>query len=262
MGGMLNRIVRTTVVTVVLASLAACSEANLPAGGTNSSLLATFAPATATTSATGSAGTVNVPMPGEKMEVIDNPTQAQILEPGPLPERTLGKADAPVTVVEYASLTCPHCRAFHAQSFDQIKKQYIDTGKVRWILREFPIGHASGNAWLINRCAPEKEHFKLYNLYLQQQANWVSQEVRLEQIFAVAKQVGMTQEQFNDCLKNQPLEKDMTWIKQRGRQLGVSGTPTFFIGTHKARSALTPEQFSAIVEPQLNGQMAAKAPVN
>ncbi len=200
---------------------------------------------------------IDVPAPGEKMETLETVSQADILAPGPLEERVLGNAGAAVTVVEYASLTCPHCRAFHATSFDAIKKAYIDTGKVRWILREFPIGHASGNAWFITRCTPAKDYFKLYNMYLQQQPNWVSQEVRLDEIFNVAAQVGMKRADFDACLKNKELETQLTWVKQRGRQLGVSGTPTFFIGTEKVRKPITFDEFQAYVEPQLAGKVAA-----
>jgi protein-disulfide isomerase len=202
--------------------------------------------------------TIDVPAPGEKMETLEAVSQADILVPGPIGEQALGSADAPVTVVEYASLTCPHCRAFHATSFDTIKKTYIDTGKVRWILREFPIGRASGTAWIVTRCAPAKDYFKLYTMYLEQQANWVSQEVRRDEIFAVAAQIGMTRAQFDACLANQELETQLTWVKQRGRQLGVSGTPTFFIGTEKVRRPLTVEEFKAFIEPQLAGKIAAR----
>jgi protein-disulfide isomerase len=213
----------------------------------------------AKTAAFKSMSSIDVPAPNEKMEALATVTQADLLAPGPLEERSLGKADAPLTVVEYASLTCPYCRAFHADAFDAIKKAYIDTGKVRWILREFPIGHSSGNAWFVTRCTPAKDHFKLYNLYLQQQAQWVSQEVRLDAIYAVAEQVGMSRADFDQCLANKQLETQLTWVKQRGRQLGVSGTPTFFIGTEKVRKPITFAEFQAYADPKLSGAVTAAA---
>ena len=80
---------------------------------------------------------------------------------GPLGDRVLGKATAPVTVIEYASLTCPHCANFQKNLFPRVKKEFIDTGKVRFIVREFPIGHTSGTAAIVNRCAPDDKYFFL-----------------------------------------------------------------------------------------------------
>lgn len=194
---------------------------------------------------------------GGPRQVIEHPTAADLALAGPLGDRVLGRADAPLTVVEYASLTCPHCRAFHTQTFAEVKKAYIDTGKIRWVLREFPIGHTSGTAWIVTRCAPEKTYFKLYQAYLEQQASWVSQEVRLDPIYAVAAKSGMTRDEFDKCLSNQSIQDGLLWVKERGRTLGVSGTPTFFIGENKVRGELSFDEFRGLVEPQLAGKTAS-----
>lgn len=191
------------------------------------------------------------PVSKARLEVIEAPTVAQVMKAGPLGERALGRADAPVTVVEYASLTCPFCRAFHLQVLPKIKRNYIKTGKVRYILREFPIGRTSGTAWIITRCAPEKHYFRLYDLYLSRQKLWVSQQVRLNKIYDVAAKVGMTRAEFDKCLANQKIEAGLKWVKQRGRQLGVIGTPNFFINGKRVRSVLTYDQFRALVDPLL-----------
>lgn len=190
-------------------------------------------------------------------QVIEHPTAADLAAAGPLSDRVLGRADAPLTVIEYASLTCPHCRAFHTQTFAQVKKAYIDTGKIRWILREFPIGHTSGTAWIVTRCAPEKDYFELYQAYLEQQSSWVAQEVRLDPIYAVAAKFGMSRQEFDKCLSNQSIQSGLLWVKERGRTLGVSGTPTFFVGENKVRGELTFDQFRALADPQLGGNAAA-----
>src|SRR5262245_33518664 len=135
--------------------------------------------------------------PAGGREVIENPTVADVMLTGPLPEMAFGRADAPVTIVEYASLTCPHCRNFHLNTFPQFKKEYIDTGKVRFILREFPIGKTSGAATIALRCAKPEKYLTLYGKFMEQQASWVAQEVRLDPIFNVAAQVGMTRQQFD-----------------------------------------------------------------
>lgn len=193
-------------------------------------------------------------------KVIENPTIADLAVPGPLGDRFIGRADAPVTVVEYASLTCPYCRKFHAEEFAAIKKKYIDSGKVRWVLREFPIGHSSGNAWVVNRCVAADKYFDLFAAYLAEQPSWVSLEVRLDQIHAVAARFGMTRETFNKCLEDKSLIDGLKWVKARGRELGVTGTPTFFVGDKKLRSVMTLKEFEAVVEPQLANPPAASVP--
>ena len=130
-----------------------------------------------------------------------------------------GKAERPVTVIEYVSLTCPHCANFQKALFPRFKKEFIDTGKVRFIVREFPIGHTSGNAALVNRCAPEDKYFFLLNQFLTRQSEWVSQEVRPDAIYSVAKSSGMTRETFDKCLSNQTIIDGLTEVKQRGRQI-------------------------------------------
>ena len=140
---------------------------------------------------------------------------------------SLGNVNAPVTVIEYVSLTCPHCAHFQKALFPRFKKEFIDTGKIRFIVREFPIGHTSGTAAIINRCAPEDKYFSLFNAFLLRQPEWVSQEVRPDAIYSVAKSSGMSRETFDKCLSNQTIIDGLTEVKQRGRQFGVIGTPTF-----------------------------------
>ena len=106
-----------------------------------------------------------------RREVIANPTLAQVLQPGPLPEFSLGRADAPVVMVKYMSLTCQYCRRFMAETFPVFKREYIDTGKVRLIIREFPIGKTSGNATIALRCAPMAKYLSLYQKFLQKSGN-------------------------------------------------------------------------------------------
>ena len=176
------------------------------------------------------------------------PPNAELMAPGPLGERVLGKPNAPVTVIEYVSLTCPHCANFHKTVFPRVKKEYIDTGKVRFIVREFPIGRSAGNAAIANRCAPEDKYFYLLGQYLSRQREWVSQEVRLDAIYAVAKSSGMTRETFDKCLSNQNIIDGLNEVKQRGRQFGVIGTPSFFINGRKAQGEVTFEEIKGMIE--------------
>ncbi len=192
-------------------------------------------------------------------EVIENPTVADVMLTGTLPEMSIGRADAPVTIVEYASPTCPHCRNFHMKTFPLLKKEYIDSGKVRFILREFPIGKTSGAASIALRCAKPEKYLTLYGKFMDQQAAWVSQEVRLDPIFKVAAQVGMTRQQFDACRENQAMIDGLKWVKDRGRKLGVIGTPNFFVAGKLVKKELTIEDIRAMVDPLVAGQATAAA---
>jgi protein-disulfide isomerase len=181
-------------------------------------------------------------------KALDVPAKQELMAEAPLGDRVLGKATAPVTVIEYVSLTCPHCANFQKNLFPRVKKEFIDTGKVRFIVREFPIGHTSGTAAIVNRCAPADKYFFLLNQFLTRQPEWVSQEVRPDAIYSVAKASGMTRETFDKCLTNQTIIDGLTEVKQRGRQFGVIGTPTFFINGRKAQGEVTFEEIKAMIE--------------
>ncbi|MGD9803787.1 MAG: DsbA family protein [Hyphomicrobiaceae bacterium] len=191
-------------------------------------------------------------------EVIANPSLDDVLKQGPLPEFSLGRADAPIVMVKYMSLTCPHCRRFMAETFPTFRREYIDSGKVRLIIREFPIGKTSGNATIALRCAPMDKYLALYRKFLEQQSAWVSQEVRPEAIMKVASQVGVTRAQYDACVKNQPMIDGLKWVKERGRDLGVIGTPNFFIGNRLYKSVLTMPEIRAILDPMLAGRGGAQ----
>lgn len=179
------------------------------------------------------------------------PSIEQLMKTGPLPEMYLGSESAPVTIIEYVSLTCPHCRAFHQKTFPYLKKNYISKGKVRYIVREFPIGRSAGNAAIVTRCGSPKRYFQMVDLFLNNQAKWVSQEVRLDAIYAVAKRSGLKRAEFDRCMKDQALIDNLNDIKNRGRKLGVTGTPTFFINGEKVRKPLSIEELKALITPHL-----------
>lgn len=185
----------------------------------------------------------------------DLPDIKTLMQAGPLGDKALGSKNAPVTMIKYASLTCPSCRRFQLGTYPALKKRYIDKGKVRFILREFPIGRASGTATLIMRCAGQKStarYFDLYNRFITKQKLWVSQDINKEGMFKVASGAGVSRAEFNACLKNEEMIHGLKWVKQRARKMKVSSTPTFFINGKKERGVLSIEQIQGMIAPYLS----------
>src|SRR5215467_2581656 len=243
---------------MVAAALAGCSGdaptlGGLTAGGDTVAALQQ-AGATADVAAYNPFGETPATASTRRREVIENPSIAEIMQAGPLPEMWLGRKDAPVTIVQYASMTCPYCRQFQLETFPVLKRDYIDTGKVRYVLRaEFPIGKQSGLATIALRCAPPDKYFVLYDKLMAQQASWVSQEVRPDPIFKVSAEVGMTRAQFDSCRENRAMIAQLNWIKERGRTLGVIGTPNFFIQGKLVKAVIGMKEIREMVDPILAG---------
>jgi protein-disulfide isomerase len=191
----------------------------------------------------------SLPMPA--LAQAKAPTAEELMRPGPLPEQVLGKADAPVTIVEYASMTCGHCASFHKTTYPELKKRYIDTGKVRFIFREFPLDPLAAGAFMLARCAGEGKYFPMIEMLFEQQDKWAIRQP-LPPLLALAKQAGFTEQSFNTCLQDYKLLKQVEEIRDRGsKEYGVASTPTFFINGKKETGALTIEQFDKLLEPLL-----------
>jgi protein-disulfide isomerase len=179
------------------------------------------------------------------------PSTAELMEAGVLPDQAIGKPDAPVTVIEYASMTCGHCAAFHNNTYPEFKKRYVDTGKVRYILREFPLDPLAAGAFMLARCAGKDKYFPLVETLFQQQRNWVVQKP-IEPLFAIAKQAGFTQETFDACLKDQKMLDAIEWVRARGAdKFKVDSTPTFFINGKIFKGALTIDDMAKAIDPLL-----------
>ncbi|WEX07808.1 DsbA family protein [Chelativorans sp. AA-79] len=174
----------------------------------------------------------------------------KLLQPGALPEKALGPEDAPVTIVEYASMTCSHCASFHAHTFPALKEKYIDTGKVHFIMREFPFDPRAEAGFMLARCAEDK-YFPMVDVLFKQQNNWAPVQDARAALFNIAKLAGFSQESFEACLTNQKLLDDVRAVRARGAEFGVEATPTFFIDGKKYSGAMSIEQMSAIIDPLL-----------
>jgi protein-disulfide isomerase len=186
----------------------------------------------------------------------DAVSPAELMQPEALSDMALGRDKAPVTVVEYASMTCPHCAHFDETTFPELKKRYIDTGKVRYILREFPLDPLAAAAFMLARCAGEKDTGKYYAMVatlFRQQQQWAV-EKPLDPLLAIAKQAGFTEDSFKACLANQKLLDDIQKVRQRAiDKFKVQSTPTFFINGNMYTGAMTIEEMAKAIDPQLKG---------
>ena len=188
-------------------------------------------------------GFANVALVGEAS------AQALINQAGPLGDMAIGDEKAPCTIIEYASMTCPHCAAFHATTYPELKKRYIDTGKVRFIFREFPLDQLALAAFLLARCAGPDKYFPMIDTLFHMQKEWVVQKP-LPALLAIAKQAGMSEQQFNECLQDKKLIEGLEDVRQRAIKLGVQSTPSFFINGKPAR-VFTIEEFEKAIAPYI-----------
>ena len=170
-----------------------------------------------------------------------------------LPDVVIGQKDAPVTIVEYASMTCPHCAEFHEVAYPAIKKEFIDTGKAKLIIREFPFDPRALAAFMLARCAGDGDkRTAMVDVLFNQQNEWARADKPSEALLRIAKLAGMTEEQFKACLNDKDLQQKVMSVQQRAQNdFGVDATPTFFVNGDKYAGALSPEQMSAVIQSKL-----------
>ena len=178
-------------------------------------------------------------------------TQEELMRPGPLPDLVLGKADAPVTIVEYASMTCPHCANFHKTTYAPLKEKYIDTGKVRFIFREFPLDDLAVAASMLARCAGGEKTLALIDVLFASQDKWAVREP-LPALLQIGKQAGFTQATFDECLKDQKLYDNILAMRERGsKDYKVESTPTLFVNGKMIKGGVSIEELEKVMAPLL-----------
>jgi protein-disulfide isomerase len=183
--------------------------------------------------------------------VAQGPSTEELMRPGPLPDLVLGKADAPVTIIEYASMTCPHCANFHKTTYPALKSKYIDTGKVRFIFREFPLDDLAAAASMLARCAGPEKALTMIDVLFASQDKWAVREP-IPALLQIAKQAGFTQASFDECLKNQKLYDDILKIRERGsKEFKVESTPTLFVNGKLMKGGATIEELDKVIQPLL-----------
>ncbi len=172
----------------------------------------------------------------------------ELMAPNVLPDIVQGDANAPVTIVEYASMTCGHCAAFHHEVFPALKKSYIDTGKAKFMLREFPLDPLATAAFMLARELGADKRDAAVDLLFLQQKNWAFSDKPLDGLASVLKQAGLGQEKFEAILKDQELYKKVNDVRDRGAQkFGVNSTPTFFVNGDRYSGEMSVADFDKII---------------
>lgn len=165
-------------------------------------------------------------------------------------DKVLGSPDAPVEMIAYESLTCPHCASFHAEAWQTIKSTYVDTGKLRFVYRDFPFDPVGLRAGMMARCLGNERYFGMIEILYKTQAQWATADDPLAALAGIGRLAGLSAEGFEACMANQALMDGILERRQAGeRDFEVSSTPTFFINGHKIVGARPFEVYEEVIAP-------------
>jgi len=179
------------------------------------------------------------------------PSPADLADAGPNGDVMLGSDKAPVTIIEYASMTCPHCAHFSETTYPELKKRYIDTGKVRFTLRTFPLDQLAAAGFMIALCGGKDKYMPIVETLFAKQEQWIVKDP-VPPLQEIAKQFGFTEDQFKQCLANQKGLDDIQAVRDHAvEKLGVNSTPTFFINGKKLVGDLSIDQMAKEIDPYL-----------
>ncbi len=185
-----------------------------------------------------------------------NEARSEILDTSAaLEERSLGDSNAPLTIYEYSSLGCPHCKAFHDGTLPMVLEEYIETGKVRLVYRDYPLGNRAMAAAMIARCAPQERYFGMIELFFHNQAIWTQAEDAIGALTDVAKFGGLSSDDVIACLQDQALRDGILARADEGSDdFDIDATPTFVIGEDGdiIEGAMGPDDFREVLENALN----------
>ncbi len=219
------------------------------------------AKAVAATVAATTAAATTAPATPAPAKVADNAAPAakpdvdvaELLKPGTLPDNVLGEANAPITIVEYASMSCPHCADFHKRVFPEFKTKYIDTGKVRMIFREFPLNPPAQTVAMLARCVGPMRYNAFVATMFERQDEWLTNDDFLGKVQGLSKQMGFTDDSFKKCITDPALLKGINDSRERGDKFGVDSTPTFFVNGVKLKGNHELKDFEDVMKPFMKG---------
>jgi len=175
----------------------------------------------------------------------------ELLTPGPLEEMSIGDPTAPNVIVEYASMTCSHCAAFHTKVFPELKRRFIDTGKVRFIFREFPLDGLAASVFMLARCSGKDNYFATVDVLFKKQKDWLDGEgdARPALLSSLGEVGGFTKESLDKCLEDEALFTKIVEVRRRANdEYKVSSTPSFFVNGKALDHPESVEDFVALFE--------------
>ncbi|WP_455474450.1 DsbA family protein [Bartonella sp. B30(2025)] len=173
---------------------------------------------------------------------------SKILQLGKGKDKIEGEENAPVTIVEYASVTCIHCANFYNDVLPEIREKYIKTGKVKLIFREFAFDPRATAGFMLARCIPEDRYFPLIETLFHKQNEWAFGQDALTPLKKISFMAGFTEESFNACLTNQSILNEVNASFEQGKELGVRGTPTFFINGNRYDGEMSAKDFFTVID--------------
>ena len=191
---------------------------------------------------------------------VTAPIKAEVPEPDAIFDKfevtkddfSLGKDIAPVTVIEYSSLTCPHCAQFHQAAFPVLKSEFIDTGKVRFVFRDFPLDQVALSGSMVARCAGRNKFFAFIDTLFAQQTGWANDPNPLEALSRIARLGGLSQANFKKCLKDKKIADKIIKQRMNGDKIfAINSTPTIIINGRKFSGGLSVEQLRALLNKLL-----------
>jgi protein-disulfide isomerase len=167
-------------------------------------------------------------------------------------DRVLGSANAKITVIEYASMTCPHCAEFHAGPFQILKMEYIKTGKVRFIYRDFPLDRLALAAAMMARCAPKERYYPIVEIIFRTQTNWAKQANPTEALSQIGLLSGISKKTYKACVGNKDIYEGVMKIRNDGEaKFDIQSTPTIIINGKPIKGHLTAEKLRLILDSEL-----------
>lgn len=179
-----------------------------------------------------------------------------------LPDHQIGSESAPVTVIEYASPTCPHCAAFHNDVYPAFKEQYIDTGKVLFVLRPFVRNVLDAVVFMLAEAAGPDQFHNIIETYFRTHGQWTTAEAPRDALLGIAQQIGFTEATFDAALLNQDLFDKMEGMREQAlEEFGLEGTPTFYINGQQLTGDKTLEQLAEVIDPLVPADFQPTEPV-
>jgi len=167
----------------------------------------------------------------------------------------IGNEDAKITIIEYASLSCSHCADFHVNTLETLKKEYIDTGKVKMVFRDYPFNYPALLGSMVLRCIPENYRYDYMNALFKLQTDWVNKKNKktIQELYKIMQSGGMTKDEYDACIYNTELENEiLQGVMEAQNQFNIKSTPSFIINGKLIEGNKSIKEFRQIIDKILS----------